>query len=129
MCTGEVGAHAAWETHEAGWQARPGCSDLCPLRVSPALLIAGVEWRAFSVSQIYSEIESLGSEGPHDYITSIAVALCPIWVRGIRDADTEVPRDAESLGPRAYACFLRGQASEFPPSNVSVSRGVCARVQ
>lgn len=25
---------------------------------------------------------------------------------GTRDADTEIPRDAESLGPRAYACFL-----------------------
>lgn len=115
MCTGEVGAHAAWETREAGWQARPGCSDLCPLRVSPALLIAEVEWGAFSVSQIYSEIEPLVSESPHDYITSIAVALCPIWVRGTRDADTEVPRDAESLGPRAYACFLYGTGLRIPP--------------
>lgn len=89
--------------------------DLCPLRVSPALLIAEVEWGAFSVSQIYSEIEPLVSESPHDYITSIAVALCPIWVRGTRDADTEVPRDAESLGPRAYACFLYGTGLRIPP--------------
>ena len=109
-------------------EARPGCRDLCPLRVSPALLIAGVECGAFSVPQIYSEIESLGSEGPHNYSTSVAVALCPAWVRGTRDADTEIPRRCVSR-PKGLCLFLGGAGPWIPPRNVSVSRGVCARVQ
>lgn len=42
MCTGEVQVGAGWATRETGRHRWPGCKHICPLKVSPALLIAGV---------------------------------------------------------------------------------------
>lgn len=118
-CTSELGAGAARETREAGRQARPGCSDLCLLRVSPALLIAGVGWGAFSVSQIYSEIESLGTEGPYNCITSIAVALCPKWARALAAQTLRSPETPSLLAPGLMLVFSMERASEFPQERLS----------